>query len=66
MNKKIVIAATGGFAKEVLTILNDLGIIDQFAGFIEPDVFIEKGNIPTELLGYPVMKYSKISSEKTP
>ena len=57
-NKKILISGTGGFSKEVLCIIIDLGLIERFAGFIEPDFIIEKGNVPDTVLGFPVFPYS--------
>jgi len=60
--KKIVIAGSGGFAKEVLTIIQDLGRIEDFEGFIEPDNFIEKAKKNAKIMGFPVLKYSQISA----
>ena len=63
-NKKILISGTGGFSKEVLCIIIDLGLIERFAGFIEPDSIIKSGEIPLKILSYPVFPYSFVKSEE--
>lgn len=63
-DKKILISGTGGFSKEVLCILIDLGLIERFAGFIEPDSIIKRGGVPIEQLGYPVLPYSFVKVEE--
>lgn len=60
--KKILICGTGGFAKEVLCIVKDCGLLPSFLGFIEPDSIINKGKIPSEVLGFPVFPYSYIDT----
>lgn len=60
--KKILIAGSGGFAKEVLCIIKDCGLMTSFLGFIEPDSIIKKGNIPSEVLGFPVFPYSFVDT----
>lgn len=60
MKKQILISGTGGFSKEVLSLISDLGKYDQVAGFIEPDFILAKKNIPDEILGKPVIPYSKV------
>ena len=58
--KRFVIAATGGFAKEILTILNDLNKIDLFDGFIEPDNFFKKEQTLSKIMGFPVLNSSQV------
>jgi len=62
--KKILIAGTGGFSKEVLMIAHDLGILDEIEGFVEPDGLIREGSVPKQLLGKPVFPYSFIDRDK--
>ncbi len=62
--KKILISGTGGFSKEVLCMLIDLGLMERFIGFIEPDSIIKSGGVPIELLGYPVLPYSFVKIEE--
>jgi|SRR5690554_252471 len=64
MKKQILISGTGGISKEVLCLITDLGKYDDVAGFIEPDFIIEKGNIPSNIMGKPVLPYSKVDLTK--
>tara|TARA_R100000544_G_C2224007_1_gene59411 strand:- start:94 stop:738 length:645 start_codon:yes stop_codon:yes gene_type:complete len=61
--KKIVIAATGGFAKEILTILHDLGKKDLFDGFIEPDSFFKKEPDTRKIMGFPILNSSQVKPD---
>jgi len=61
--KKFAIAATGGFAKEVLTILNDLGQIHLFDGFIEPDEFFTNKQSKVKVMGFPILNSSQVNPE---
>jgi sugar O-acyltransferase (sialic acid O-acetyltransferase NeuD family) len=60
MNKKILIAGTGGFAKEVLCLITDLGLYNNVIGFIEPDEIMNYRNIQEQILGKPVLPYSSV------
>lgn len=64
MKKQILIAGTGGISKEVLCLIMDLGRCDDVIGFIEPDFILDEGNLPSEILGKPVLPYSKVDPEK--
>jgi sugar O-acyltransferase (sialic acid O-acetyltransferase NeuD family) len=64
MKKQILIAGTGGFSKEVLCLITDLGRYDDVLGFIEPDFILEKNNLPKEILGKPVLPYSIVDASK--
>lgn len=61
MNKPIIIVGTGGFAREVGTLLLDLGLGDQWKAFIERDVAWKKNQ---ELMERPVWKESEIETGK--
>ncbi len=63
MNKKILIAGTGGFSKEVLCLATDLGLYDNVLGFIEPDFILEKKEFPDLILGKPILPYSSVNSK---
>lgn len=60
MEKKIIIAGSGGFAKEVLTMIIDLGFEDRFLGFSEPDEVLERGGVQKGILNFPVLPYSSL------
>lgn len=64
MKKQILIAGTGGFAREVLDLISDLGRYDEVLGFIEPDFIMDKGNLPNEIMGKPILPYSIVDSTK--
>tara|TARA_B100000676_G_scaffold286039_1_gene315243 strand:+ start:695 stop:1324 length:630 start_codon:yes stop_codon:yes gene_type:complete len=61
--KKIVIAGTGGFAKEVLSTLYDLGKINLFDGFIEPKNFFKKEQSLEKIMGFPVLNSLQVKQE---
>jgi sugar O-acyltransferase (sialic acid O-acetyltransferase NeuD family) len=63
-NKKILIAGTGGFAKEVLCLIDDLGLLDQVEAFIEPDFIFENYSKPLIIHGIPVKPYSYLKPKK--
>ncbi len=55
MKKRICIIGTGGFAKEVLWLIHDLGRLDEVACFMEPDADWRE----REMLGVPVWPQSR-------
>jgi sugar O-acyltransferase (sialic acid O-acetyltransferase NeuD family) len=61
--KKIVIAGSGGFAKEVLSILYDLGKINLFDGFIEPKNFFKKEQSSEKIMGFPILNSLQVKRE---
>jgi len=63
-NKKILIAGTGGFAKEVLCLIDDLGLLDKVEAFIEPDFIFENYSKPFSIQGIPVKPYSYLKPKK--
>lgn len=63
-NKKILIAGTGGFAKEVLCLIDDLGLLDKVEAFIEPDFIFENYSKPFSIHGIPVKPYSYLKQKK--
>lgn len=63
-NKKILIAGTGGFAKEVLCLIDDLGLLDKVEAFIEPDFILENYSKPLSIHGIPVKPYSFLKPKK--
>ncbi|MCB0704414.1 MAG: NeuD/PglB/VioB family sugar acetyltransferase [Saprospiraceae bacterium] len=58
--KKICVIGTGGFAKEVMVIIYDLGRMDEVACFMEPDSEWEERTI----MGIPVWPQSKFDPAK--
>lgn len=60
-NKKILIAGTGGFSKEVLCLITDLGKYDEVLGFIEPDWIYDTKKFPNTILGKPVLPYREVN-----
>lgn len=64
MAKKIAIIGTGGFAREVLCLITDLGRYDEVACFMEPDeIWAEKWQ-NQEIMGIPVRPRSEFDAEK--
>lgn len=63
MNRKILIAGTGGFAKEVLCLITDLGRYDDVIGFIEPDEILARKEKWEPILGKPVLPYSMVNPD---
>ena len=63
-DKKILIAGTGGFSKEVLCLIRDLGWYNDVIGFIEPDDVLKSKKFPTKILGKPIFPYSSIDPTK--
>ena len=62
MNKKILITGTGGFSKEVLCLITDLGKYDDVLGFIEPDnIFSEMDS--KNIMGKPILPYSILNTD---
>lgn len=64
MEKKILIAGTGGFSKEVLCLISDMGLYEDVDAFIEPDFIYDKGNFNELILGKQVLPYSKVNKSK--
>lgn len=64
ISKKILIAGTGGFSKEVLCLITDLGRYDDVLGFIEPDDILKSKKFPSQILGKPIFPYSSIDPTK--
>lgn len=58
MKKNIFIAGTGGFAKEILHLIYDLGRVKDAVGFVEPDFLLETNKYPEKLLDKNVLPYS--------
>ena len=61
MNKPIIVVGTGGFAREVGTLLLDLGQGAHWAAFVERDGVWEKGH---KLMGKPVWKESEVEMRR--
>ena len=59
--KKILIAGTGGFSKEVLSLINDLGMYDDILGFIEQDEILNNNEFPDFIFGKPILPYSIVN-----
>ena len=57
MNKPIIVIGTGGFAREVGTLLLDLGLGAQWLAFVERDAAWKKGR---QLMEKPVWKESEV------
>lgn len=62
MNKRILIAGTGGFSKEVLSLITDLGRYNEVLGFIEPDEIFSANKLPASIMGKPIFPYSSVNS----
>ena len=63
--KPICIYGTGGFARELLTLLTDLHQYDRVAGFVEPDaVFSEKYSPESRIMGKPVLPESAFDPDQ--
>jgi sugar O-acyltransferase (sialic acid O-acetyltransferase NeuD family) len=60
-HKKILIAGTGGFSKEVLSLITDLGMYDDVLGFIEPDEILRNNEFPKLIMGKPIFPYSIVN-----
>uniref|UniRef100_UPI00404B3967 acetyltransferase n=1 Tax=Flavobacterium sp. TaxID=239 RepID=UPI00404B3967 len=61
--ERILIAGTGGFAKELLHLIYDLGRIEEVVAFVEPDSILEKKETTKEFFSFPILPYSKINSK---
>ncbi len=59
--KKIIILGTGGFAREVLCLLDDLELYHQVAGFSEPDHIWQEKWEHVEIMGKPVIPYNELT-----
>jgi len=62
--KNICIIGTGGFAREVLCIMDDLGIYDEINCFMEPDTIYKEHWRGKEIMGIPVRPQSSFNPEK--
>lgn len=60
MKKKICIIGTGGFAKEVLWLIHDLGRLNEVACFMEPDEIWKE----RQILGIEVWPQSRFDAEQ--
>jgi len=58
--KRIGIIGTGGFAREVLCLLDDLDKYNEVVGFFEPDRLWDKEWMGKTIMGLPVLPYSSI------
>lgn len=54
------IVGTGGFAREVLFLMDDLKMYDDFYGFIEPDYIWEEKWKDKIIMGKPVLPFSDV------
>lgn len=61
MVERILIAGSGGFAKEIIHLIHDLGRIEEVVAFIEPDFMLDRNVIPNQILTFPVIPYSKVN-----
>lgn len=59
---KIAIIGAGGFAKEVLHLLDDLGKYNDCSGFYQPDDVWGELWKDKEIMGLPVLPYSELTS----
>lgn len=64
MGKQICIIGLGGFAREVMCLLTDLGRKEDIVGFLETDEIWEKKWKGKELMGKPVLPESIFDSKK--
>ena len=61
--KKIVIVGSGGFAKEVFTVIKDNNLEHKFFSFSEPDKIYNKFK-PKNILGKKIVPYSKLNPKE--
>ncbi len=57
---KTYIVGTGGFAREVLFLMDELGIYNEFCGFIEPDFIWEEKWKDKTIMDKPVFPFSNV------
>lgn len=62
--KKIIIIGTGGFAREILFLLDEMGKFEQVAGFMEPDEIWNTSWQNKMLMDKPVFPMSSQNSSK--
>ena len=62
--KSICIIGTGGFAKEVLSLINDLGMYDEVEAFMEPDHLWEEKGKDRIIMGKKVLPMSLADPDK--
>lgn len=62
--KSICIIGTGGFAKEVLSLINDLGRYDEVEAFMEPDHLWEERGKDKMIMGKKVLPMSHADPDK--
>lgn len=65
MKKNICIVGTGGFAREVLCLIDDLKLYNDVCAFLEPDHIWEKEWKGKEIMGIPVLNQSSFDPEKS-
>lgn len=61
--KKICIVGTGGFSREILCLLTDLGEYDNVAAFMEPEFLFKDMNKNQRIMGKPIMSMSSFDSK---
>jgi len=59
---KLYLAGTGGFAREVLYLMEDLNLYDNLNAFIEPDNIWEEKWKDKILMGKPVLPFSEVNN----
>ena len=64
-NSNVVIYGTGGFAREVLCLLHDLGAHAQVLGFMEPDAVVDEKYRDARIMGLPVLRESQFDPQNT-
>lgn len=57
---KTYIVGTGGFAREVLFLMDELNLYNEFSGFIEPDLIWEEKWRDKSIMGKPVLPFSNV------
>lgn len=65
MNKNICIYGTGGFAREVLTLITDLGKYDDVKAFLEPDNIWKEKFDGKMIMGVPVLPESTLNAKES-
>jgi sugar O-acyltransferase (sialic acid O-acetyltransferase NeuD family) len=62
---KIGIVGTGGFAREILAIIDELGKFNDIIAFFEPDDIFEKKFKDVQIMGKPVLPFSEFNHKNT-
>ncbi len=63
--ENICIVGTGGFAREVLCLIDDLSRYNEVNAFLEPDDIWEKNWQHKKIMGIPVLPYSSFNPMQT-